>query len=167
GGTIGVQVTLAPTGAALGTLGALLSDAVTGQVPRYASTLQPATALTVVTIVPATTNLLIPFVVSGGGFDTGIAISNTTADPFGATTGGATAANGSIVYNFFPNGGTPFSFTTGAAGTPAGNGGLTSGVLNAGNTYAVLLTQLLTAAGKSTSFAGYIFITTNFTNAHG
>jgi len=167
GGAITVQVTLAPTGAALGALGALLSDATTGQVPRFASNLQPATGLTVVSIVPATTNLLASFAIAGGGFDTGIAISNTTADPFGTTTGGATPANGAITYTFFPNGGASFSFTTGAAGTPTGNGGLTSGVLNAGNTYSVLLSELLRAAGKGPAFNGYVFVTTNFTNAHG
>jgi hypothetical protein len=167
GGNITVQATLAPTGAALGNLGAVNTSLTTGQVPRYAQTLQPATALTVVSIVPATTNLLVPFAVAGPGFDTGIAISNTTADPFGATTGGATPGNGTITYTFFPNGGTSFSFTTGAAGTPTGNGGLTSGVLNAGNTYSVLVSELLKAAGKGPAFSGYLFVTTNFTNAHG
>jgi len=167
GGAITVQATLAPTGAALGALGALLTNSTTGQVPRYAQTLQPATALTVVSIVPATTNLLVPFAVAGGGFDTGIAISNTTADPFGVAGGGATPSNGTITYTFFPNGGSSFSFTTGAAGTPTGNGGLTSGSLNAGNTYSVLLSELLKAAGKGPAFSGYVFIVSNFTNAHG
>jgi hypothetical protein len=167
GGAITVQATLAPTGAALGVMGAVNTSQTTGQVPRYAQNLQPTTALTVVLIVPATTNLLVPFAVAGGGFDTGVAVSNTTADPYTVAGGGATPSNGTITYTFFPNGGSSFAFTTGAAGTPTGNGGLTSGSLNAGNTYSVLLSELLKAAGKGPAFSGYIFITTNFTNAHG
>jgi len=162
GGSITAQVTLAPTGGS-----GFSTSATAGQVPRYASSLQPTAALTVVTVVPSTTNLLVPFAVAGGGFDTGIVVSNTTADPFGVTTGGAIPQNGTITYTFFPNGGSSFSFTTGAAGTPTGNGGLTSGSLNSGNTYSVLLSELLKAAGKGPAFSGYIFITSNFTNGHG
>ena len=38
----------------------------------------------------ATTNLLFPYVTNANGFDTGIAISNTSADPFSTATGSGT-----------------------------------------------------------------------------
>jgi hypothetical protein len=160
------------TGCTAGGAGALTSLP-TAVVPRYAASNKPTTAITVLTIAPATTTMLVPYAIclpgstaSSVSYDTGIAIANDTLDPFGPSLGGAVPQNGTITYNFFPSKATPFSFTTGATGTPAGNGGLTSGVLNAGDSYSVLTCDLVKAAGK-TSFAGYIFVTTNFTNAHG
>jgi hypothetical protein len=55
-GSITMQATLAPTGAALGAGNAVLVAATTGQIPRYASTLQPATPLAVLNIIPSQTN---------------------------------------------------------------------------------------------------------------
>ena len=156
-----VNVTMSPTGAALSSTGTVLTGVTTGQIPRYNATLVPATGgLTVVNFPAAASSLLIPFATAGGGFNTGIAISNTTTDPQGL----ATPQNGTITFTFFPNGGTSKSYTTSA--TSPGSG-LTAGVLNSGNTYSVLLTELLTAANAGSSFTGYIFVQTNFTNAHG
>jgi hypothetical protein len=164
--------TATTTGCTAGGAGALTSLPA-AVVPRYAASNKPANAIIVLTIAPATTTMLIPYAIclpgataSAVSYDTGIAISNSTLDPFGAALGGAVPQNGTITYNFFPSKATPFSFTTGDTGTPAGNGGLTSGVLNAGDSYSVLTCDLVKAAGK-TSFTGYIFITANFTNAHG
>ena len=121
--------------------------------------------------VPHTT-LLVPFAVRDGAFDTGIALANTTADPFGAvSTGGAIAASGTITLTFYPRSatggaGTSFSLTTSATAKP-GIGLSDNGSLAAGATWTALLSELMTAAGQTGSFTGYIFITTNFTNAHG
>jgi len=127
--------------------------------------------VTVVNIVAASTTLLMPYAITLPPYDTGLAIANTTADPFGAGSGGATPASGTIVLNFYPTSatggaGTPFSLTTSSTVRPGG--GLSSdGTLAAGATWTVLLSQLLTAAGQTGNFTGYIFVQTNFLDAHG
>ena len=126
--------------------------------------------VTVVNIVPASTTLLMPYAIALAPFDTGIAIANTTADPFGPAAGGATPTSGTIQLNFFPTNatgaGTSFTLTTSSTVRP-GAGLSSDGTLAAGATWTVLLSQLLTAAGQTGNFTGYIFIETNFLNAHG
>ena len=51
-------------------------------IPRFC---QPYTAVTLYTISPCTCDLLFPFVTNQAGFDTGIAIANTSLDQFGTT----------------------------------------------------------------------------------
>jgi len=161
-GSISVTATMAPVASGL------QSEAPrSGTYPNFAAAeVGPAT---VVAITPATTTLLVPFAVRDGAFDTGIALANTTADPFG-TINGATATSGTVTLNFFPRtatgAGTPFSLTTSASSRP-GIGLDASGNLPAGATWTVLLSELLTSAGQTGSFTGYIFITTNFLDAHG
>jgi len=127
--------------------------------------------LTVVNILPVSTTLLVPYALTLPPFDTGVAIANTTADPFGSSGGGAIATAGTITFSFFPTtatggAGTPFSLTTSSTNRP-GLGLSSDGTLAAGAEYTVLLSQLLTAAGQTGNFTGYIFITTNFLDAHG
>jgi hypothetical protein len=123
---------------------------------------------TVVTIVPANTTMLIPFAVAQGAFDTGIAIANTSADPFGAQ--GATPQAGTVTVNLFPStatgAGTSVSFTTSATKL-AGSGIAADGTVPAGATWTVNLSQLLPLAGQTGGFIGYIFVTANFLPAHG
>jgi hypothetical protein len=115
--------------------------------------------VTFFSVMTATTNLLIPYATTTLGYDVGLSIANTTADPL---TPSAPDQNGAITFYFYPNGGTSFSYT------PTGNaGGLTNGVLKAGNSFVYLVSQLLADAGKPADFTGYIFAITNFTNAHG
>jgi len=127
--------------------------------------------VTVVSIVAANTTLLVPFAVRDGAYDTGIALANTTADPFGAD-GGATPQSGPVRMFFYPRSatggaGTAFTFTTSATARP-GLGLDASGNLPAGSTWTVLLSELLAAAGQgTTAFTGYIFIQTDFLGAHG
>ena len=104
-------------------------------------------------------------------FDTGLAIANTSADPFGSGGGGASASAGSIRLDFFPTAatggaGTAFSLTTSATVRP-GAGLSSDGTLAAGATWTVLFSQLLPAAGSTAPFIGYVFIQANFLNAHG
>jgi hypothetical protein len=166
-GSVTVTATLAPTGTALSSAGAVLTSATTGQVPRYKSNPIPSPALQIFAIVPSTTNFIIPFAVVGsGGYDTGIAVANTTADNYGLANGGARPQDGTVTFNFFPTTGSSFSFTptTGSVGL-----GLSStGVLQSGRTYSVLLSELLKASsGAPTSFTGYIIAVANFSNGHG
>jgi hypothetical protein len=162
---ITIQATMSPTGNALSSTGGVLTSVTTGQIPRYAASLVPTTALAVVNFPPAAGALLIPFGSVGGGYNTGIAISNTTTDVLGNPSV-ATPQNGTITYTFFDVSGTVKSYTT-SASSPTGNGGLAGGILNSGKTYAVNLSDLLAAAGMPSTFSGYIFVQTNFTHAHG
>ena len=165
-GAITMTATLAPTGAALSSSGGVLTSSTTGQIPRYANNPLPSPPLTVINITAAQTIMLIPFAVSASGFDTGIAIANTTTDPFG-TTNGARPQNGNLVFNIFPRTGsscvvTPSTSTVGV--------GLTSaGILESGRTYSVLFSELLRVTGSScpTTATGYIFVTANFPLGHG
>jgi hypothetical protein len=166
-GAVTATVTMFPIGADLG--GNRAPTAADGY-PKFAAA--DVGPVTVANIVPATSTLLVPFAVRDGGFDTGIALANTTADPFGgAGSGGATPAAGTIRLDFYPRvstggAGTTFSLTTSATSRP-GIGLSADGNLAAGGTWTVLLSELLTAAGQTGSFTGYIFITTSFLNAHG
>jgi hypothetical protein len=136
--------------------------------PRFAQAdVGPAT---VGSVAAATTTLLIPYAVRVGAYDTGIAIANTSTDPFGSSGGGATPASGTITFSLFPRtdtgAGTSFTVTTSATVRP-GLGLATDGVLASGGTWTGLITDLLTAAGRTGDFFGYVFVQTNFTFAHG
>lgn len=134
-----------------------------GNFPRFVS--DPEPAVDVCTIVPAQTNLLVPFLTAGGGFDTGIAIANTTADNFASN--GAVPQDGSILFEFWPQDSdeSPFTYTTNASSS--GDGLDATGALVSGGSYSVLLSQLLADAGAPEDFLGYMIVTTDFTNAHG
>jgi hypothetical protein len=183
---ITMTATLAPTGAALSSTGTVLTTGTTGQIPRYTANQQPATPLIVINIVPAQTNLLIPYAVTTtGGYDTGIAIANTTTDPFGGKAlGSAIATSGTVALSFYPQTGTACTLTTATGSTtPAsftmspisglGVGLDASGNLKSGGTWVVLLSQLLGAAPAAagcpaaTGFTGYIFVVANSTDVHG
>jgi len=165
-GTITVTATLAPIGDALDSAGIPTE---TPGYPRFAQA--DVGPITIVNIVPASTTLLMPYAAVLPPFDTGLAIANTTADPFGSTGGGATPAAGTVTLNFFPTvaaggPGTTFSLTTSATSRP-GAGLSSDGTLAAGATWTVLMSQVLSAAGQSGTFIGYVFIQANFLNAHG
>ena len=167
-GTISVTATMYPFGDGVDTAG----------VPRQdqgypAFTEADVGPTTIVNIVPANTTMLMPYALVLPPFDTGIAVANTTKDPFGTSSGGATPGNGTLTVDFFPTAstggsGTPCSLTTSSTNKPGG--GLSSdGTLAAGATWTVLLSQLLTASGTcpAGNFTGYLFIRANFLDAHG
>jgi len=126
----------------------------------------------VVNIVAANTTMLLPYFAIVGQFDTGIAISNTTADAFGVAGGGANPSAGTIKVDIFPTAatggaGTPVSLTTSATARP-GAGLSSDGTLAAGAVWTAFMSQILAAAGSpTTNMTGYAFISTNFLNAHG
>jgi len=147
-GTISVTATLYPFGDGIDSAGVPRQD------QGYPTVVEgDAGPTTIVNIVPANTVMLMPYaLVIPPIFDTGIAIANTTKDPFGNSSGGATPGNGTITVDLFPTtstggAGTPFSLTTSTTVKPGG--GLSSdGTLAAGATWTVLLSQLLTAAAR-------------------
>jgi hypothetical protein len=161
------QVTLAPTGAALSSSAGnpALTGLTTGQIPRYQQLLQPTSPVTLIVFPPSKTDLLLTFGFVGPGYNTGIAVANTTLDPFGTTAGGSAASSGTVSFLLVKNDGTTKTYTT-TTGSP-GSGLTGAGVVASGSTYVVNLSEVLAAASFGATFSGYVFITANFTNAHG
>jgi hypothetical protein len=111
-----------------------------GLVPRF---VPPATSTNLVSASLCQTTLLYPWVNAEPGFDTGIAIANTTSDPFGTRT-----QNGTCTLNFFGTG----AGTTTTATTPT---------INTGSVYADQVSNL------KPGFRGYVIAVCNFQLAHG
>ena len=117
---------------------------------RMAANATPAG--TIANVSDCVTRLEYSWVVNTAGYDTGIAIANTTKDDEAYGTGvpnGATAQSGPCVLTGYPaGGGTPISFTT--ASIPAGQ------------------TLAFTISGTTgfSGFSGYVLAVCNFLNAH-
>jgi hypothetical protein len=148
-----------------------LPTAGTSGFPKYTASEVPAGALVIGSTIAAKTTMLIPYAVRiGTAFDTGIAIANTTKDPF--TVGAAVETDGPITFYLFPRTGTGAG-TEASASTAAvpgtGTGLNTAGALVTGGTWTGLLSQVMAAATPATTgdFVGYVFIETNFLDAHG
>jgi hypothetical protein len=90
-GTLSAQLSFAPLPAPTQTSTWGLPSA-TYPIPRFVNN---APAVTVGSIVPCTCNLLFPFITNQQGFDTGLAIANTTTDPYG------TAAQDGVINLYF------------------------------------------------------------------
>jgi len=119
-------------------------------IPRFADT---STATTILTISACTTNLLFPFLTNQSGFDSGIAISNTSVDPFGTA-----PQSGPCKLNYYGE-------TTGGGAAPAAQ---TSAVVPAGKQ---LLATLSTGGNlgitATPGFQGYMIAQCSFQYAHG
>jgi hypothetical protein len=147
--------------------------------PRFADLEVPASGATLLTLSPsnASTVLLMPYVSTQTGWDTGVAIANTTEDPGTALLGftGAVPQAGPITFYFFSQVNTVamFSYTTGTTTTkcPSGDPGTglitSTGNVQSGGTYVALLSNLVNCAGGTNPFNGYVIAVTGFTNAHG
>jgi hypothetical protein len=189
GVTVTITATSFPTYApgsftAYATLALLDADLPTSvAIPRYALD-KVSGAFFSIQAAAVNTVLLVPYATTEIGYDTGLAIANTTKDPgaaamgLGAGASGAVAQTGKIKFWFYDrNGGTPYTLDTSlqagdtsATGLIAQNAWVpltTTGTLESGKSYAVMLSQLLKAAGAPADFHGYIIIVTDFTNAHG
>jgi len=92
------------------------------------------------------TSLLFPFVTNQLGFDTGLAIANTSTDPFGGK--GATAQAGTCTMSFY------------GAGAPSPNSVTTPNIPTG-----TVFTQVL--SGVAAGFQGYIITQCTFQYAHG
>jgi len=110
----------------------------TAPIPRFADT---GSAINVIGIVACRTNLLFPFVTNQAGFDTGIAIANTSEDIFGTTPQSATCT-----LNFFGD----------AAPAP-----VTTEAVEGGSVYVNL------AQSVAPGFQGYMIAQCGFQFAHG
>jgi hypothetical protein len=121
--------------------------------------IEPQTGNLVQTV-KCVTNLLFPYVVEGfGGYDTGLAVANTSFDTGAIATGeGANPQNGTITFFMYSKlqegqtkSGPPLTFAT-----PE---------VKAGDTYAQVLSALMPAAASD--FQGYVIAVCNFQFAHG
>jgi hypothetical protein len=124
--------------------------AITGPAPRFVS--DPADVVSF-NINPCRTNLLFPYVTNQGGFDTGMAIANTSADRFGTV-----PQNGTCTIEYYGKTG-----ASGAAPAPVTSESIPAGAvatasLANGGTYGI-------PAAKD--FEGYIIARCNFQYAHG
>jgi hypothetical protein len=141
-GTLTVTLSFAPTpsgGAFTSTTGAAASSTLT--IPRFSDSLD--ITKNVATISLCTTALLYPYVINVNGFDTGLAVANTTTDPFGTSN-----QNGTCSFYFY---GTAAP-TTEPFVTP---------IVATATVYANLASTL------APGFDGYMIATCNFQDAHG
>jgi hypothetical protein len=124
----------------------------TAPIPRFSSA--PVTKTGLYGVIACSTSLLFPYIVTGGGYNVGLAISNTGADPFGNT-----GQAGTCDFSFY-----------GATGAPAapvmlgGKGFMDTTAIAAGTTSAYLASDAL---GADVSFQGYAIAVCNFQYAHG
>lgn len=107
-------------------------------VPRFVDT---GSARELFRVIQCRTNLLFPFVTNQLGFDTGLAIANTTQDPFGTT-----AQAGTCALNFY------------GANAPSA---VTTSSIAGGTVYATL------ASTTAPNFQGYVIAVCNFQMGHG
>jgi hypothetical protein len=148
-GTFTVTLSYAPTpSGTTGTTGAFSSSS--GDIasssltlPRFSDSLD--ITKTVGTVTLCTTAMLFPYVINVNGFDTGIAIANTSTDPFGT---GTSAQNGTCALWFY------------GGSAPTTNPFVTAPVLT-GNIYANLASTI------APGFSGYMIANCNFQFAHG
>jgi hypothetical protein len=123
--------------------------ATTGVLPRFTGDSTPA-GRTLVTTIICRTILLYPYIVNQIGLDTGIAIANTSQDPFTAGSNATQAQAGTCTLSFYP-----------ADPTVAIPPNFTTGTVKGGNSYADLL------SAHAPGFQGYMFAVCNFQYAHG
>ncbi len=113
-------------------------------IPNFAVT--TATPLPGVNIITSQTSLLFPYVVSQLGFDTGIAIANTSADPFGTV-----GSSGTCTFNVY------------GAAQPTPNTNIAAGGTIAPGTNGTPFLLSSIAPG----FSGYMIAQCNFIDAYG
>jgi len=120
----------------------------------------PGQTGTILIVSACTTNLLFPFTANVLGFDTGIAIANTTTDPYG--TG---AQKGTCAINAFPIATTPDSSMV-----PPPAFVVTTPVVQSGDTFVFVFSAPSTPTfnnAKFNGFEGYLIAICNYQFAHG
>jgi len=138
-----VQSTVTASFAPLSNIGTASS---TAPVPRFAPGQTP---LNDFIINKCSCNILFPFVTNQQGFDTGVAISNTSVDPFGTT-----PQAGLVTLNYY-SGGTPPPAQTTNAVIPGGQ--TLTFTLSGGGNFGIAATP---------GFQGYIIATSQFQYCH-
>jgi len=123
----------------------------TAAVPHFADQSTPVNAFSINTCL---TTILFPFTTNQGGFDTGVAIANTSSDPFGTS-----PQSGNCELNYYGGttggGAAPSKQTT---STPVAGGETLVFTLSSGGTNGIAATP---------GFQGYVIAICNFRYAHG
>jgi len=137
--------------------------------PRYAYV--PVGLVPLISFYHPTTTLLLPFAYSNPPvegepvYDTGIALANTSVDPgLDMTFTGAVEQSGTFKFYLYSSTGDVYTADSTALDD---KDILEDGVLPAGKSYTILLSQVLDAAEAPELFSGYVFIICQFTNGHG
>jgi len=136
-----------PAGSSSSTLAAWANASGSLTLPRFSDL---STAQNIFTIVLCQTVLLFPFLTNTNGFDTGVAISNTTSDPFGTKT-----QVGPCALNLYGTA-APVTQPLFMPGTGASGNNIVSGT-----------TSVTLASTLAAGFQGYMIATCNFQLAHG
>jgi len=144
-GPLSVAMSYAPTPTQGAFSAASGPTAGTSNIPRFADT---SSARTFAAVNICQTALMFPFLTTATGFETGLAISNTSQDPFGTT-----PQNGSCTLNWYQAG-------TGGTNPPA----TTTPVVPGGTTYTTLASA---ATNAGANFTGYMIAVCNFQFGHG
>jgi len=127
------------------------APASTAAIPRFCQTHTP---VTIFNINACSCDLLFPFVTNQSGYDTGIAIANTSLDPFKTPT-----QSGNVTLNYYGN-------TTGGGAAPAA--ATTTSVVAAGAELVFTLSGGGTNGIAATpGFQGYIIAVAAFQYCHG
>jgi hypothetical protein len=172
-GAITLTATMAPVAPATSGAGSCASPFHCSTVPKFLAS--ETAALTIGNVVVAKTTMLLPYVVSigagGSTYNTGVAIANTTLDPFGVAGGGATATAGRLTFHLYQRSATGAagntSYSTSATVAP-GSGLSTTGTVVAGGTWSGLMSEILSKQTALTGdFIGYMFVEAEFLGAHG
>lgn len=121
-------------------------------IPRFVDAPVNATAFR---IDSCRTNLLFPFVTNQAGFDTGIAVSNTSSDPFGSPQRQQAGACTVNYYGSAPGGPAPPPQTT---SSPVASGSHMAFVLSSGGSHGMSATP---------GFQGYLIVQCDFRYGHG
>jgi len=160
-GTGSVKLSFAPIPAP-GTTGWTTAEPSTYPVPRFVDTSTAASALS---IVPCTCNLLFPFITNQLGFDTGVAIANTSMDPYGSV-----PQTGPITLNFYGelSGGTPLTAAQATVTTPAVPGGcIFTMTLSGGGSVMNCANGPTGTVPPLAGFQGYLIAQSQFLYCHG
>lgn len=141
-----------------------------GPIPSFSSTVeaQSPTPVDLFTLSPCETILLFPYVTDYTGFDTGIAISNTSMDslPSGQT---ATGQTGACTITFFGAGGVASAIGTSGVVTSSIDTSLTTGLIPPGTTWAFSVSTQDSGYGSTPTYGttGYAIAVCEFQYAHG
>ena len=152
-GVVEVWVTMAPTEK---------PDMPDANTEYFAVNYIPADGVQAFTIAPASCTLLFPYAAVFPdlmpAWNTGIAITNPSAFT-------DTPLSGTVTFTLFPNDEERIVYST--DGSSSGTGLDVDGSIPAGNTYTVLLSEVLSDAGMPGDFTGHVYVETDFTGCRG
>jgi len=166
-GNPGSPVPNQPVGALSGFNPQLAAYSSSGPIPEFSSTVnEPTSPTTLFSVSLCQTLLLFPYVTDFYGFDTGIAISNTSLDnlPIGASN-----QPGACSVTFWGGGGVATTLGTSGTYSSTADASLSSGLISPGQTWAFSLSQIDPGYNSTPTYGttGYAIATCNFQYAHG